>query len=412
MIGAFNKIFDDVYAKLKPSDKELRGAEKTVDEVISHIKRSASKGDYGVHDVKVSGSFAKGTWLSGESDLDIFVMFNDENSTENLDKLVPKQFDAEFGTRKYFVGNMHGYTVQIVPLVKFEEVTKVKNSMDFSIMHMDYFNKKASASIRRDVMLLKRFCKSNDCFGSEAYIHGFSGYVLELLVINYGSFEKLLRDACNWKPGKFIDGERIYYSKEEAMASIGANENPLVLVDPTNKYRNVCGSLNLDNFSRFVLSAKQFLDEPKKSFFDKKDKRKAILLDSKKRGTKLFTRKVKVVGPKTVFFSKYNKALNMLVEYLKSNGINLYDFHSIYNDDDVEALIEVENVPSTKTSKQIGPSLWVDKKNLDAFLNAHKTAYLDGEKLAYDKPYGITDFNGFISKKIKEFISQKSIVEG
>ena len=55
---------------VRPHPDELFSVRKTADEVISKLKRSTKK------EVVLVGSVAKGTFISGEADLDIFILFN------------------------------------------------------------------------------------------------------------------------------------------------------------------------------------------------------------------------------------------------------------------------------------------------------------------------------------------------
>ncbi len=67
-------------------------------------------------------------------------------------------------------------------------------------------------------------------YGSELKTQGFSGYLTELLIIHYGSFENTVKEACFWKPGEKID--LMQHSKIKY-------DEPLVMVDPTDPKRNV-----------------------------------------------------------------------------------------------------------------------------------------------------------------------------
>jgi tRNA nucleotidyltransferase (CCA-adding enzyme) len=116
------------------------------------------------------------------------------------------------------------------------------------------------ADQEKEVRLLKRFMKMVGTYGSEFKVGGFSGYLCELLVIHYGSFLDVLQGAWNeWKPGYQID----------LMNYRTANlfNDPMVVVDPTDKNRNVSAALRLQKMSEFVIAAGNFLETPKKSYF-------------------------------------------------------------------------------------------------------------------------------------------------
>jgi len=109
-----------------------------------------------------------------------------------------------------------------------------------------------------DVLLLKQFLKGIGVYGSELRTRGFSGYLVELLIINYGSFENVLKTACGWKYGTLID--------IEDHGTI-IHKDPLVMIDPTDPVRNVAAALSLDNMCIFIDRACEFLKQPDISYF-------------------------------------------------------------------------------------------------------------------------------------------------
>ncbi|MDP8012884.1 MAG: nucleotidyltransferase domain-containing protein [Nanoarchaeota archaeon] len=396
-----DKLLQKIKRKFVPSEKEEKRMSAVSGWIVSYLQRSASRQGLNVK-IELGGSYAKHTWVKGSSDIDVFVTFNSEDETKKLRSLVPQGFYPEHGTREYFVGKVKGVNIQIVPVVSFENIESVKNSIDFSVLHKDYVLNHTNQRQREDIILLKQFCKANSCYGSETYLHGFSGYVLELLIIHYGSLKALFLDAQNWEPGMFIDIEHVYQSKEEAVKQIGAKDNPLIIVDPTNKHRNVCGSLNLDNFSRFVFSVIRFVNDPDESFFQIKDERKEIVKESKRRGTLLYRVSKRISDPRERFLSQYVHKVDESVKELRSGYVDVYDYHLIVNEKKVDTFIEIVPFSSVKIVRVLGPTLWIDTKNILAFLKQHKGSYLYHDRLAYDLVLKASDINKFISKVIKK----------
>jgi tRNA nucleotidyltransferase (CCA-adding enzyme) len=81
---------------------------------------------------------------------------------------------------------------------------------------------------------------------------------------------------------KYFKGER------DVMRELNSNklQGPVVVVDPTYKYRNVCAGLGLSTFERFLEASEEFLKRPSLEFFERKD------VDIE--GLKEFARKKKV----------------------------------------------------------------------------------------------------------------------
>ncbi len=403
-----NSVIESAYKAFVPDVRDRRNVDIAAEKIKSFLMNQTKSVKARI-EISFAGSYAKNTWIKKESDIDIFVLFDSEKATCKLGELVPKDFSQEHGTRIYYRGKINGIVVEIIPLVKFKDIAGVENSIDLSILHADYIKNKLNNGLRKDIIILKQFCKANSCYGSETYVHGFSGYSLELLTIRYGGILNLFTEALSWKPGVYVDIENIYPDIGKALDTIGARGSPLILVDPTNPKRNVCGSLNTENFAKFVFAIKNFTANPSLGFFIDKDSKKEVLTLSKRRGVKLFKYKTKIIGPKDKFLSMYNKNMFKLLKELADNDILIYDCNPVYKEDEVHLFLQVANIPSAKTRRVLGPEVWLDVENFRRFLEEHKNAYIYGEFAAYDKPYNIKDFEVFINKKLKEFISSKSI---
>jgi tRNA nucleotidyltransferase (CCA-adding enzyme) len=316
---------------------------------------------------------------------------------KNLSSLVPKNFIPAFGTRKYFKGLFNGIKVEIVPVLRFSDINLVENSIDLSTLHSNYINSSLSNSQKKDVIILKAFCKANNCYGSETYMHGFSGYSLEVLIKEFGSFAALMEAVNSWKPPILIG------------KTSNKNIYPIFLSDPTNIKRNICASVNEENLSKFVLAMKRFYLSPSFDFFIKKSIKTNVLKEVKERGTKLFIFNTKIIEPRDVFLSKYVKNLDKLIKELKAEDIEIYSFDVDFNEKSAILFLQVKNVPKTKTKIVYGPEVFSATDIIKNFINVHKKVFIVGKFICYDKKYNVENFNKFILLKIKEYMSPKSI---
>ena len=100
----------------------------------------------GLKDAKavIGGSVAKGTWLKGGHDIDIFVKyplkFKDKDISLLLEKDLKKIFkDASkiHGSRDYFKIEYSGYIFEIIPVLKVESPENAENITDASPFHTD-----------------------------------------------------------------------------------------------------------------------------------------------------------------------------------------------------------------------------------------------------------------------------------
>ena len=392
----FKKVLDRAYSVFVPSEEEKAKLDKTAEEIMSILNKNASTNRVDV-EFRFSGSYAKGTWIKNESDIDIFAIFNSEAEMKSLSFLVPKGFVPTFGTRKYFNGLFNGIKIEVVPVLRFSDVNSVENSIDLSVLHANYINSFLSSSQKKDVITLKAFCKANNCYGSETYMHGFSGYSLEVMIKEFGSFRTLMEAVNSWKPPVSIG------------KALNKNSSPIFLPDPTNIKRNICASVNEENLSKFVLSMKRFYLSPSFDFFIKKSIKEKALKEVKARGTKLFVFTTKIIGPKDIFLSKYVKNLDKLIKELKAEDIEIYSFDVDFTEKSASLFLQVKNIPKTKTRTVYGPEVFSNVEILKNFINAHKNVFITGKYVCYDKSYNVKDFNKFILLKIKEYMSPKSI---
>jgi tRNA nucleotidyltransferase (CCA-adding enzyme) len=116
---------------------------------------------------------------------------------------------------------------------------------------------------KEDIVLLKRMLDSAGLYGSSLKTRGFSGYLCELLVYQYGDLRSLLRKTQDWSREMRID---------PADVDTGQGfESNFVVVDPVDPERNVAAVLSEDNLARFILLASDFEREPSAEFFEETD---------------------------------------------------------------------------------------------------------------------------------------------
>ncbi|MBI2102371.1 CCA tRNA nucleotidyltransferase [Candidatus Woesearchaeota archaeon] len=244
------------------------------------IKRLNSK--LSVAEAILGGSGAKGTWLSGNHDLDIFVLFplkEYSSRSAELSQLLEKSLKQAFpklefqrihGSRDYFQVVYEKFNIEIVPILKISRADQAVNITDISPLHTRWVQKQP-VKVKDEIMLAKQFCKANEFYGAESYIGGFSGYVLEIIVSYYGSFEKMLRASLKWKNGEVIDVEKAY-PKKNALFHLNQSKirSPLIVIDPVDKNRNAAAALTEEKWLLFRRKAAEYLKKPSPSFFEKK----------------------------------------------------------------------------------------------------------------------------------------------
>lgn len=261
-------ILKNILENISPSKEDIKNIEKRTKEIIKTLKKANLKAEIG-------GSFAKKTMLKKQNqDVDLFVVLekNKIDKFENLLKKTKLKFELVHGSRDYARIKEENLIFELTPVLKFTKPELTENVTDFSLIHVKYIKSiiTKKPSLADDIRLAKAFCHAQNCYGAESYIGGFSGYALEVLVCYYGGFLKFLSKI---KSEKIIDPKKYFKNKNEIMRELNQSklQSPIILIDPTYKYRNVCAGLTQEVYELFLEKSAEFLKNPSEEFFQKKE---------------------------------------------------------------------------------------------------------------------------------------------
>ena len=258
------RLLDQVAQALRPSEEVF----ERLQEVLEEINKQLSLRDVRAKAVP-GGSVAKNTFLRASHDVDVFVQFALSYADKDLSSLLSpclKHFRAErvHGSRDYFLFEYRGYSFEVVPVLAISKPEEARNVTDASPLHVEYFNERGSG-LEDEVRLAKQFAKAAGVYGAESFIRGFSGHVIDLLIIYYGSFYELARQASRWEEPVVIDVEE--HHKNPLLAIDQAKHAPLILVDPIQPLRNAAAALSKEQFLLFKQRCALFVQEPTVHFF-------------------------------------------------------------------------------------------------------------------------------------------------
>ena len=267
-----------VLKKIKPDKEKQEKIKDFVRSLLSTAKIASNAQPV------MTGSIGRETWLKDNHDIDLFLMFSITVSREKLEKrgleaakkivkLLNGTYIKKYAEHPYLQAKINDFDVDIVPCYKIKKGEKIKSAVDRSPLHVEYVLEKLEPSLRDDVRLLKQFCRGIGIYGSDAKHSGVSGYLCELLIINYGRFEEVLKAISNSNPGLIIDIENFWFKDltkiDETKKQLRKKfkNQPLIFIDPVDKNRNVASALSCENFIRFVNKAGEFLKNPGQQFF-------------------------------------------------------------------------------------------------------------------------------------------------
>ncbi len=417
-----NNILKEQVSRIKISDsekKELAEVARSVREAIeSKIKRKGIRAE-----VFIGGSLAKNTLIKKSAyDIDIFLRFDKDYLEEDIKKLVKKIFflfrvpnfriklRKIHGSRDYIQIRFKDkkVIVEVVPCIKVSRPENARNTTDLSYFHVDYVKKafKKNKKLEEEVMLAKSFLHAQKCYGAESYIKGLSGYAIELLIIKYGSFIRLLKEISRSDSRIVVDLERYYKNPKEL--DIGLNkaklESPIIIIDPTFKSRNASASLSLETYHKLKKASHDFLIKPDLTFFDEK---KIDLISLKKEAVETNSEMYKILlktGKQSgdIAGTKLKKFSGVLLRFIEK----YFDVHKEEFEYDGENYASVYTVLKRKKEIiNVGPRIDM-KEAVEGFKKKNPVWYIENGHVKSAKR---TDYTLSEIIKIFKSINRKTI---
>ncbi len=381
MTSTLESVCSSVLKKVTPNRKERIQVLKLAQELKEKVAKAAKKARVDAK-VRIEGSVAKDTWLSKEPDIDIFMQMptNMARKTFNtvslkIAKEATKGFKQieRFAEHPYLEAVVNSIRINIVPCYRVEKGEWI-SATDRTPFHTDYVNSRLNENLRGEVRLLKKFMKGIGSYGAEIKVGGFSGYLCELLALHCKSFWEVLKSCSEWKERKLVDYQGYYKGREPEAKKIF--EEPLIVVDPVDRGRNVASALRRKRLDEFITASRMFFQRPSENYFYppkiQSFKPRKIADALKTRGSTLaFVKFGKVKAVPDVLWGQLYKSQRSLRKMLQQ-----YDFHIINedvwsNEQDFNIfLFEVEHrfLPSMK--KHLGPPI-EKRADCEKFLQKH-----------------------------------------
>ena len=373
------KLLTEILKKIKPSAEQRKKFEELSKKTLKFSNEEAKKFQA---KAILAGSLTRDTWLPDKFEFDVFVIFPKNIPEERLEEFGLKlgkavieklggRYWTEYAQHPYVRGMVEGVQIDIVPCYEVESGEKIKSAVDRTPFHVEYLNKHLPRELSDDVRLLKRFLKANEIYGADAKTEGFSGYVCELLIINYGTFTSVLKAVVEWKPGVIVDVENYWDKKDYRKLRKKFRDQVLIIIDPVDKNRNAAAAVSAESFYKFKKEAKKFLEKPASDLFFEKPVRPLTKDELRKhaetRGTELIFLKFKPpdVVP-DILWPQLRKTTNRLEGILRE-----YEFSVMRSDcwtdekDLAIILLEMKVSKLPLINKRIGPLVfdWDDSEN-------------------------------------------------
>ncbi len=322
-----------------PTTREDSSMHRSAKDMIARVEAASSRFSE-VRGVHLGGSFAKGTWLPGDVDLDIFVRMAvdvDGPRFENVGLVVGEEavrgypHGKKYAQHPYTEANVKGVKVNIVPCYDVKP-GEWKSAADRSLYHVEFVNGHMSGFEKHQVRLLKRFMKVVGVYGAEIENEGFSGYAAEVLVHSHGSFERVLRHFAHLR---------------------ASERSPFTLRDPVDPDRELATAISKEKVARMALASRAFLRSPRADYFSKvrtKVRRKLS-------GRVLAIRFEHPALSEDTLWGELKKSTRQVVKHVESQGFAVSRAAPVSNDTDRSAILLLPEVDElTPTVERVGPS--------------------------------------------------------
>jgi tRNA nucleotidyltransferase (CCA-adding enzyme) len=410
------EICEKALRRTTPSIKEKEETVQFSRKLAAKLQQELEKAGIEA-EAQIEGSIAKDTWLSDEKDVDLFVLVPKGQGREAFAKVLNvakkvagKNFLEAYAEHPYIEADVKGFTVDFVPCFKVESAGQVESSVDRTPFHTQYVKSHLTEEAKKEVRLLKRFMRGIGTYGAEIKVGGFSGYLCEVLVLYYGSFLKLLGAAVDWKENEIVDLEKHFEDQNEVRQIF---PEPLIVVDPVDKGRNVASAVRPERLSEFIAASRYFLETPSLGFFYPKPVEPltfdVLARTMGLRGTTLVF--LKIMGIKAVpdvLWGQLYRSQKALTKMVTGHGFNIVR-DAVWSDEKSTNvfLFELGSRFLPAVERHVGPPIR-KKEDCERFLAKHEKSTeilsgprIEGDRWVVDRRRKYTDIIELLREKLK-----------
>ncbi len=419
MLTSREAVLEQVVKRIVPTSQErgkmARLSTELREKIETILGRAGVSGS-----VSEQGSFARDTWLRGETDLDIFTRFSpDMERGEWEERVLPvlrkglsryrvTQRYAEHPFLEFYVDEIR---VNVVPCYDVKK-GEWKSATDRTPYHTEYMKRKLTEELRLQARLLKKFVKGIGAYGAEIRVGGFSGMLIDSLVLRCGSLLETLTQASKWAPGVLLEVEpSVGMSRKSEESKF---DSDLVVIDPVDPHRNLAAAVRPVRLWNFVAAGREFLRQPGLWYFFPSK------LTAKTKSQ--FAKRVDRLGRELIAVSFKHQTMVMDVLWgqlmkLERSFVDMMareDFRprrsGVWTDEKRESAILVETeegtLPPVRT--HLGPPVWKEADSrsfLDRHISARDTIRgprVEGDRWLVEKKRQITNAEDLLKQSIRD----------
>ncbi len=355
-----------VRARLAPTEEFLRRVALVRASLVERVRAAAADRGSPLVRALVAGSAARGTFMADRLDIDLFLLFPPDLSRDRLreeglalGRAVLEDPRTRYAEHPYLRGRYEGFAVDAVPGYAISDPSRPLSPVDRTPFHQEYLAARETPALIDEVRLAKQFLRGLGVYGSEARTEGFSGYLVELLVLRSGSFRQLLADARGWRlPVRLAEPGR---EPPRLPADVA-----LILADPVDPNRNVASALSRRNLATFGLAAGAYLARPSERWFELRTPTPWTLAEATRRIRDRATHVTSVSLPRPdlvddTLYPQVRKAERTIADELGRAGFTVVGSASAADPGVVIVLVEVAPAELPIVRPQDGPPAGIDR---------------------------------------------------
>ena len=406
------KVCEEVKRRITPDPKLKAAVQAKAEQIRAAVDHESRKSGL-TAEVRVDGSVAKDTWLRDYADVDVFMRVSPNLSKAQLHDvclpiakraLTPNKIVERFADHPYVesfvdLGRLGSLRVNVVPCYDVKPGEWL-SATDRSPYHTEYIRQHLTVPQHDEVRLLKAFMRGISAYGADIKTGGFSGMLCETLIASQQDFQAVVKRFCSWEESNYVDLENYFQGRSDEVHRLF--REPLIVIDPVDKGRNLAAAVRRDQLWNFVAASRQLIKKPSASFFE--EPRIKPLTDAgyrhlvSKRGSTI----VAVVMGRMdvvvdVLWSQLYRTERALVNLLESNDFSVLRSSSWSDERSLNViLLELEQGVLTGSKRHEGPPVSRLAESA-SFLEKHLASedtlsgpWVDGDRWVILKKRGCT----------------------
>ena len=411
-------VLQQVARRIVPPEKEREKMLKLSERLRQDVERILADSGFQGR-VTLQGPFARDTWLSGETDLDIFARFpSSMERREWTERVLPAirkglaRFNVieRYAEHPFLEFHVDGTRVNVVPCYDVEK-GEWKSATDRTPYHTEFMNTNLTPELRLEARLLKKFARGIGVYGAEIKVGGFSGMLIDTLALYYGSLMESIRQASSWTQGTLLE-----IGKPPAVLDMKKREPgvDLVVIDPVDPDRNLAAAVRPERLWSFVAAGREFVRGPEiRYFFPPQFTRKtnpqfAERIRASGRELSAIVFKHRALVP-DVLWGQLMKLEKSMVELMDREDFHIYR-STIWSDEKIESaiLLEADRAVISSVKMQKGPPV-SKKEDSQSFLQRHLGArdtargpWIEGDRWVVEKKRRICTIAELVKASLRE----------